>query len=256
MKNNAMKMAAVTVAMLLLAAAWGALFCKFRATEYVMFPSGTFEVYALTDRDMGGFSTSELSQGDSGITAKVNIRSGMAYPYAGIGFNLMSVNKRPATGFFDFSQYDSVEVNVETGRMRNVTLRILDNDPMYSKENVYATYRPLQKSMPVGEGGFKMALFDLKVPDRWLAAQGLEKDDGLKYFQRGVLVEIANGEGTMLGIPDEILLKGVRLWGVNRGFVSAMYAVAIVLALLWIGLLIYLYRNSVRLKTLGCGSRK
>lgn len=234
MDNKSISFAAPTTLFVILASLWIAAFFSFRSNELTVFPSNVYEVYALTDHEMGGYSVSELAQTDSVITANVNVRSGMAYPYAGIGFNLMSVNKRPSAEFFDFSRFDSIEVLVETGRMRNVSIRVMNNDPVYSKENVYASYRPLQKSTAVGKGVISLALQDLNVPDRWFAARGLDKDDGMKYFQRGALLEISNGEGTMLGIPDEIKLRGVRMWGENHCFVTVMYVVLGVMALLWL----------------------
>lgn len=235
--------AAPTTLLVILASLWIAAFFSFRSNELTIFPSDVYEVYALTDRDMGGYSVCELTQTDSVITADVNVRSGMAYPYAGIGFNLMSVNKRPSADFFDFSRFDSIEVLVETGRMRNVTTRMLNNDPVYSKDNLYASYRPLQKSTAVGKGVVALSLQDLNVPDRWFADRGLDKDDGMKYLQRGVMLEVSSGEGTMLGIPDEIKLRGVRLWGENHSFVTVMYVVLGLMLLLWIASLIWIRRR-------------
>lgn len=235
--------AAPTTLLVILASLWIAAFFSFRSNELTIFPSDVYEVYALTDRDMGGYSVCELTQTDSVITADVNVRSGMAYPYAGIGFNLMSVNKRPSAEFFDFSRFDSIEVLVETGRMRNVTTRMLNNDPVYSKDNLYASYRPLQKSTAVGKGVVALSLQDLNVPDRWFADRGLDKDDGMKYLQRGVMLEVSSGEGTMLGIPDEIKLRGVRLWGENHSFVTVMYVVLGLMLLLWIASLIWIRRR-------------
>ncbi|MCQ2125025.1 MAG: hypothetical protein MJZ25_12665 [Fibrobacter sp.] len=235
--------AAPTTILAILASLWVAAFFSFHSNELTIFPSNVYEVYALTDRDLGGFSVCDLKQTDSVITADVNIHSGMAYPYAGIGFNLMSVNKRPSADFFDFSRFDSIEVLVETGRMRNVTTRMLNNDPVYSKDNLYASYRPLQKSTAVGKGVVALSLQDLNVPDRWFADRGLDKDDGMKYLQRGVMLEVSSGEGTMLGIPDEIKLRGVRLWGENHSFVTVMYVVLGLMLLLWIASLIWIRRR-------------
>ncbi|MCF0221504.1 MAG: hypothetical protein HUK19_04340 [Fibrobacter sp.] len=237
------KFAVSTFLFLLLLVLWAVVLAVFRGNEQVLFPDCAYEVYALTDGEVGGFSTSELARGDSEITAAVNVRSGMAYPYAGIGFNLMSVGNRPATGFFDFSRFDSVEVIAETGRMRNVSVRILTHDPVYSKDNVYGSYRPLQKSFAVSNGGVKMSLHELNVPDRWFAALGLEENDGLKYYGRGVILEVFNGEGTLLGIPDEIKLQGIRLWGEKHAFVSTMYALLVILALTWIASIVYIRRR-------------
>ena len=95
------KIIIATATLVVAVAVWICLFVKFGATEQILFPGGTFQVYAVSDANVGGFSTVELSNQDSVISAHVNIRSGMAYPYAGVGVNLLSVNNRPATGFFD-----------------------------------------------------------------------------------------------------------------------------------------------------------
>ncbi len=237
------KTVAVTTLFVLLVAAWAVLLNTLRSCETVLFPTSVYELFGQTDNEMGGFSTCQIKKTDSSIVAEVNIHSGMAYPYAGIGFNLMSVNNRPAVDFFDFSNFDSVEIAVETGRMRNITVRILTDDPVYSKGGVYGSYRPIQKSLPVVDGRLKFSIHDLKVPDRWFAARGLEEDDGQKHFQRGVIFEVLNGEGTMLGIPDEITLKGVKLWGEKQNFVTMMYFVLGVVSLLWMTALVYLRRR-------------
>lgn len=237
------KIAVSTSLLVLLLALWVVLLSAFRENEQTLFPNCAYEIYPLTDKEMGGYSVSELARSDSEITATINIRSGMAYPYAGVGFNLMSVNNRPAAGFFDFSRFDSMEVVVETGRMRNVSVRIMANDPVYSKENAYTTYRPLQKSFAATKGGTKLSVYELQVPDRWFASLGLEENDGLKYLNRGVILEVFNGEGTMLGIPDEIKLQGVRLWGVDHTFVKMMYALLAILILVWIASVVYIRRR-------------
>lgn len=214
--------------------AWGWLFCSFREAHAVVFPAGGFEVYTLTDNEAGGFSTSELSVSDSLVAAHVNIRSGKAFPYAGMGFNLMSLNGRPV-GFFDFSKYDSMAVVATAGRMRSITFRLLTDDPVYSKQGMYLSYRPLECSLPITNsyGEVKTPLSKFKTAEWWLASQGLENDDGLTYFYRTTLFEIYNGEGALRGIPDDIEVKQIRLWGVNRDFEKGMiFAVVLLCALL------------------------
>ena len=212
------KIVLASVALVVLVAVWIALFVTFRSTEQVLFPGGTYQVYPVTDSAVGGFSTVELSQSDSVISARVNIRSGMAYPYAGMGVNLLSVNNRPASGFFDFSDYDSLVIDAETNRMRKIGVKILNDDPVYSQKNDYRSYRPMVSQAQVRKNGVAVSMLDFKVPEWWLAMQGLEKDDGLRYMNRGMLFEITNGEGTMLGIPDEITVRSIKLWGENRTF--------------------------------------
>lgn len=213
---------------------WGWLFSSCRENNAVVFPAGGFEIYTLTDNEAGGFSTSELSVSDSLAAAHINIRSGKAFPYAGMGFNLMSVNGRPA-GYYDLSKFDSLSIVVTAGRMRSISLRLLTDDPIYSKPGMYLSYRPLECSLPVTNSysEIKTSLAAFKTAEWWLASQGLENDDGLTYFYRTTLFEVYNGEGALRGIPDDIEVKQIRLWGVNRDFEKGMYfAAAFMVALL------------------------
>lgn len=235
-----------SAALVVLIALWVALFVTFRSTEQVLFPGGTYQVYPVTDSTVGGFSTVELSQSDSVISARVNIRSGMAYPYAGMGVNLLSIHNRPASGYFDFSDYDSLIIDAETDRMRKIGVKILNDDPVYSQKNDYRSYRPMVSQVQVRKNGVAVSMLDLKVPEWWFAMQGLEKDDGLRYMNRGMLFEITNGEGTMLGIPDEITVRSIKLWGENRTFKALMYVALAVIAAVYAGVVALAVRGSER----------
>ena len=242
------KIAVATAVLVALFVTWIVLFAKFATSEQILFPGGAYQVYAVSDANIGGFSTVELSNEDSVVSARVNIRSGMAYPYAGVGINLLSVNNRPASGFFDFSDFDSLVIDVETGRMQRVVVKILNDDPVYSKKNVYQSYRPMVAQAPVKvlnkKSGVVISMLDFKVPEWWLAMQGLDKDDGLRYMNRGMFFEITNGEGTMLGIPDEIVVRSIRLCGENRTFKALMCVLLVVLVLVYVGYVSLAVRNS------------
>ena len=242
------KIVIASVALVVLLAVWICLFVKFSSTEQILFPGGTFQVYAVSDANVGGFSTVELSNQDSVISAHVNIRSGKAYPYAGVGVNLLSVNNRPAMGFFDFSDFDSLVIDVETGRMQRIGIKILNDDPVYSKKNEYQSYRPMVAQAPVvirdKKSRASVSMLDFKVPEWWLAMQGLEEDDGLRYMNRGMLFEITNGEGAMLGIPDDIVVRTIKLWGENRTFNALMYVALAVILLAYAGIVSLAVRNS------------
>ena len=235
-----------SAALVVLIALWVALFVTFRSTEQVLFPGGTYQVYPVTDSTVGGFSTVELSQSDSVISARVNIRSGMAYPYAGMGVNLLSIHNRPASGYFDFSDYDSLIIDAETDRMRKIGVKILNDDPVYSQKNDYRSYRPMVSQVQVRKNGVVVSMLDFKVPEWWFAMQGLEKDDGLRYMNRGMLFEITNGEGTMLGIPDEITVRSIKMWGENRTFKALMYVALAVIAAVYAGVVALAVRGSER----------
>ncbi len=72
------KIVLASVALVVLVAVWIALFVTFRSTEQVLFPGGTYQVSPVKDSAVGGFSTVERSKSDSVMSARVNIRSGMA----------------------------------------------------------------------------------------------------------------------------------------------------------------------------------
>ena len=191
MKKNKWLGASIFLALLV---AWGVLY--FRSGENVIeiFPKRTFEIFPLNDSAVGGFSTSEVQMTDTLLIASVNIRLGKAFTYAGIGFNLKSVDKRPA-GLLDLTKFDSVEVRVASKRMNSMKLRILTDDPVYTRSGDYATLRVLEKEVPSAPyllmGGAKerfavskFSLSEFKVPEWWLSSQGLEEDDGKTYLNR------------------------------------------------------------------------
>jgi hypothetical protein len=165
----------------------------------------------------------------------VNIRTGKAFTYAGAGFNLKSVGRRPA-GLFDLTKFDSLEVRVASKRMNSMKLRILTDDPVYSRNGDYTTLRVLEKDVPSAPyllmGGSKerfavskISLSEFRVPEWWLSQQGLEEDDGKTYLNRAVFFEIVSGGSTLRGIPDEMEIRYVRLWGANEGQKKTMYIV-------------------------------
>lgn len=212
-------------------AAWCFVFFQKKDVSLEMFP-GVFEIVSLNDQDAGGFSTSEISRTDTSAVATVNVRSGRAFPYAGLAFNLRSVDNRPVE-FLNLSWFDSVEVKVASKRMKSIALRLLTNDPVYTRKDDSKNFRVLVKNIASAPylGGTKeryattrFALNDFKVPEWWLSAQGLEEDDGLTYFHRAVMFEVVNGDGVLRGIPDELEVRSIRFWGVNHLFVKCMVA--------------------------------
>lgn len=225
-----------SIAFVVLVGAWAFLLGTFRGSSLEFFPGRVYEPYALTDAAAGGYSTSEITVRDSAIVANVNIRSGMAYPYAGFGLNLMSVGNRPAPSRFDFSRFDTVVVRASAGRMSKLTLRIMTDDMEYSREGDYLSYRPLLASIPVSSstGEVKVPLSDFKVPEPWFVAHGLDHDDGFTYWDRALLFEISSGDGALRGIPDEFEVQSIYAYGENRGFVNAMYAGLAVLVLAFV----------------------
>ena len=221
---------------------WVYFYVSFKESFLELFPGNDFGIYTLTDREASGFSTSDVTVSDTMVDAVVNVRSGKAFPFAGFGFNLMSKNGRPS-GYLDLSQFDSLSVEVATVRMNSIGIRILTDDPVYSRKGIYSSYRPLEHQIPAGRNFAvaKASISDFRTAEWWLSGQGLDEDDGFTYFYRSMLLEIFNGQGTLRGIPDVIQVKSICLWGKNRDFCTGMYA-----ALgLWILLFAYLVYSTV-----------
>lgn len=221
-------------------AAWTFAFLHFRASELTVFPQSHFEFYELTDKAQGGSSTASLSVSDSQLDVEVNVRSGVAFPAVGLEFNLKSIDNRP-TGLFDLSKFDSLEVTFSTRRMHSVSLRVLTEDPVYSRSG-RESLRVLTQDVQAGRAtsAVKVPTSAFRTAPWWLSAMGLEEDDGLSYLHRSAYFEIVCGSGVMRGIPDEISVSKIRLWGVNRDFGKGMIAGAALLALLLAAFIIYI----------------
>ena len=213
--------------------AWGVEYLRSGDDSVELFPERTFDIFPLNDSAVGGFSTSEVQLTDTLLIASVNIRTGKAFTYAGAGFNLKSVGRRPV-GLFDLTKFDSLEVRVASKRMNSIKLRILTDDPVYSRNGDYATLRVLEKDVPSAPyllmGGSKerfavsrLSLSEFKVSEWWLSLQGLEKDDGMTYLNRASFFEIASGSSTLRGIPDEMEIRYVRIWNDNSEHRKTLY---------------------------------
>ena len=238
---------------LVLLVAWGFFYSRCVGETVELFPERTFEIFPLNDAAVGGFSTSEVQATDTLLISSVVIHSGKAFTYAGIGFNLKSKNKRPVAGF-DLTKYDSMEVHVASKRMNSMKLRILTDDPVYSRNGDYATLRVLEKEIPSSPyllmGGAKerfavskFSLSEFKVPDWWLSSQGLEEDDGKTYLNRASFFEVVSGGSTLRGIPDEMEIRYVRLWGSNAEQRKILY---FVLGAILLGLVLFVSVSIVR----------
>lgn len=223
------RLAAATI-FFILGLVWAGCFVKFRETSCELFPNTPFEIYELTDASQGGTSTAVLDLSDSLLGVEINVRSGVAYPAVGIGFNLRSVDNRPVD-YFDFSMYDTMEVELAAKRMSSVSVRILTDDPVYSKEGFRETLRPVVYNVPATRSltSVKFPVSNFRTAVWWIAAMGMDEDDGFTHLHRSVSLEITNGDGVMRGIPDEISVKKVHAWGINRDFEKAMYAILLLM---------------------------
>jgi len=211
---------------------WWFEYSKCGDADVELFPQKTFDYFPLNDSAVGGFSTSEVQVTDSLLTASVTIHSGKAFTYAGIGFKLKSLDKRLEP--LDLTKFDSLEIHVASKRMNSMKLRILTDDPKYSRRGVYSTFRVLEKDIPsspyllmgASKERFaisKFALSEFRVPEWWLSSVGLEEDDGMTHLDRAKFFEIVSGGSTLRGIPDEMEIRYVRLWSDNGAQKRTLY---------------------------------
>ena len=239
---------------LVLLLAWGFFYSRCGGVAVELFPKRTFEIFPLNDSAVGGFSTSEVQIVDTLLTSTVVIHSGKAFTYAGVGFNLKSMDKRPV-GVFDLTKFDSMEVHVASKRMNSMKLRLLTDDPVYSRNGQYATLRVLEKDISSAAylqmGGSKerfavskFALSQFRVPEWWLSSVGLEEDDGKTYLNRASFFEIVSGSSTLRGIPDEMEIRYVRIWGDNARQKEILFAVLGSILLGFVLFLIYALKSS------------
>ena len=214
---------------------WAWAFLSFRQVACTFYPQGVYPLYSLDDSAFGGTSTCDVQAGDTLLDVSINVRSGVAYPAVGVGFNLNSVNSRPV-GHFNFSQFDSMEVTFATRYMRTIMVRVLTDDPVYTKEGFRETLRPVVMSIPASRSftSERFAINKFRTAVWWIAAMGMEEDDGLTYLHRALSLEIVNGDGAMRGIPDEIEVKSVSAWGIDRDFERTMFIVLALIAVAFV----------------------
>ena len=128
--------------------------------------------------------------------------------------------------------------------MHSVSLRVLTEDPVYSRSD-RESLRVLTQDVQAGraKAAVKVAVSAFRTAPWWLSAMGFEEDDGLTHLHRSAYLEIVGGNGVMRGIPDEISVSAIRLWGENRDFEKGMIAGAIFLALLLVAFIIYIRKS-------------
>ena len=119
---------------LVLLIAWGFFYSRCGGVAVELFPERTFEFFPLNDSVVGGFSTSEVQVVDTLLTSTVVIHSGKAFTYAGVGFNLRSMDKRPGS-VFDLTKFDSMEVAAMFAGCKGKKATVSDYSGM---ENVHA----------------------------------------------------------------------------------------------------------------------
>jgi len=214
----------------------------FHSKQVDIYPSDSFPnsiIYAYGDQTDGGSSTASLNKGDSSITLSLLVRSGIAYPYAGMGIDLISDTEKLSGHFIDFSSYDSLSITLRTKYMKNVQVKLITHDPNLTQFEDPVSARYLLQLIPSDRSyqNITIPISGFSIPEWWFERNGFKAPDQLKYLERGIKIDISSGSGTMLGIADEIEIKNITLFGSNHFLNKMILSLAIIITALFLGFL-------------------
>lgn len=214
----------------------------FHSNRLSIYPVGELPnsiIFAYGDIADGGASTADWAQNDSSLTLSLIVRSGIAYPYAGMGIDLISDTKKMSGEFVDFSLFDSLSITLRTRHMKQVQVKLITNDPKLTRVEDPMSARYLLQVIP-SERSYqevRVPVSGFLVPEWWFERNGFTAPDQLKYLERGIKIDISSGSGTMLGIPDEIEIKSIQLFGENHFVNRIVFTMGLIFTVLFLGFL-------------------
>jgi AraC-like DNA-binding protein len=138
------------------------------------------------------------------------LKSGFAYPYAGINILLRDSNGV----FFDCSRFDALNIRIASSQLSDckLYLRVFDakvsksNDPLserYLKKDLALCSVPVTKSIP---------LKHFSTPEWWYQKNNITlKDAAPVDFSKVTALQIESGSTAKTGIIDTITISGLRL---------------------------------------------
>ncbi|HRX15762.1 MAG TPA: AraC family transcriptional regulator [Spirochaetota bacterium] len=135
-------------------------------------------------------------------------REGFVTPYAGIGFTT-----RHRNALWDASEYDYINIQVETTRSRALRLFIYTHiDGISKKGNVHSYLFNLQE-IPVWkqEKNYQIKLTEFNVPEWWYNMNNIVPNDEKVYrdYSKTRSIEIQNGTIAQLDSKDTIVVKRI-----------------------------------------------
>ena len=214
----------------------------FHSNRLSIYPVGELPnsiIFAYGDIADGGASTANWAQNDSSLALSLIVRSGIAYPYAGMGIDLISDTKKMSGEFIDFSLFDSLSITLRTRHMKQVQVKLITNDPKLTRVEDPMTARYLLQVIP-SERSYqevRVPVSGFLVPEWWFERNGFTAPDQLKYLERGIKIDISSGSGTMLGIPDEIEIKSIHFFGENHFVNRIVFTMGLIFTVLFLGFL-------------------
>jgi AraC-like DNA-binding protein len=214
----------------------------FHSKQLEIFPSNSFPksvIYSYGDESDGGSSTASFTKNDSSLILSLLVRSGIAYPYAGIGIDLISDTQKLSGQFIDFSSFDSLSITLRTKYMKQVQVKLITHDPNLTRLEDPMSARYLLQVIPSDRSyqNIHIPISSFSIPEWWFERNGFKAPDQLKYLERGIKIDISSGSGTMLGIADEIEIKKITLFGSNHFLNKMILSLAIIITALFLGFL-------------------
>jgi AraC-like DNA-binding protein len=214
----------------------------FHSKQLEIFPSNSFPksvIYSYGDESDGGSSTASFTKNDSSLILSLLVRSGIAYPYAGMGIDLISDTQKLSGQFIDFSSFDSLSITLRTKYMKQVQVKLITHDPNLTRLEDPMSARYLLQVIPSDRSyqNIHIPISSFSIPEWWFERNGFKAPDQLKYLERGIKIDISSGSGTMLGIADEIEIKKITLFGSNHFLNKMILSLAIIITALFLGFL-------------------
>lgn len=214
----------------------------FHSKQLEIFPSNSFPksvIYSYGDESDGGSSTASFTKNDSSLILSLLVRSGIAYPYAGMGIDLISDTQKLSGQFIDFSSFDSLSITLRTKYMKQVQVKLITHDPNLTRLEDPMSARYLLQVIPSDRSyqNIHVPISSFSIPEWWFERNGFKAPDQLKYLERGIKIDISSGSGTMLGIADEIEIKKITLFGSNHFLNKMILSLAIIITALFLGFL-------------------
>ncbi|MCK9181307.1 MAG: hypothetical protein M0P13_00300 [Fibrobacteraceae bacterium] len=213
MKKNIIRLALVYLISLI---AVGTFWFFFHRTELQIFPlEEKTQTSVYSDIKEGGSSTARILRQDSILNFEVELHSGTEHPFAGVLLPL-SKQKETFTKAKNFSGFDSVAILFRSPTPK-ISLILFARDPKAAQIGDIFSLRPQTLSIEASPAykETRIALSELETPLLWFDKHKIQEDRDL-YLDEISFIGIESAKGTLLGIPAEIEIKGIRFFGKNR----------------------------------------
>jgi len=205
-----------TLSYLICLIAIATIFFRFYTESFALWPQNKSldDPRIYTDVREGGFSTAEFFESDSAIAMNATLNSGLYHPHAGIEFPLSKGLEALSLDGRDFSNMDSLAITFRSNA--DVALVFYTADPVASKAGDVLSLRPVRMDIPATRHytEHREPLSKARTSKLWFDMHGVEPDS-LLYLNHVVLVAVETGKGALLGLPTEIEVQKLEIFGTN-----------------------------------------